>query len=114
MSSEMVIFSRTYDLLLWIIPHCEKFPKFHRNGITQRLQDTILDFTEMLYDANAHHGKDRLKYLQQADAHLNKVRLYLRMIYQLRWLSVGQYEHVSHMVAEIGKLLGGWIKQSRV
>lgn len=28
------------------------------------------------------------------------------------WLSDGQYEHVSRMVAEIGRLLGGWMRQS--
>ncbi|MDX2077801.1 MAG: diversity-generating retroelement protein Avd [bacterium] len=112
MSSEMVIFSRTYDLLLWIIPHCDNFPKAHRHGITQRLQDALLDFMETVYDANAQAGKPRSSALARADAHLNKVRLYLRMAHQFQWLSVGQYEHVSNMVAEIGKLLGGWIKQT--
>jgi hypothetical protein len=29
-----------------------------------------------------------------------------------RWLNDGQYEHVSTLVSEIGKLLGGWIKQA--
>lgn len=28
-----------------------------------------------------------------------------------RWLSDGQYRHVSAMVAEIGRLLGGWLKR---
>jgi hypothetical protein len=28
------------------------------------------------------------------------------------WLSGGQYHHVAEMVAEIGRLLGGWIKQT--
>ena len=56
--------------------------------------------------------KIRLRHLRQADAHLNKVRLYLRLAHQWGWLSAGQYEHVSRMVAEIGRLLGGWIKQT--
>jgi hypothetical protein len=25
----------------------------------------------------------------------------------------GQYEHASRMVAEVGKLLGGWLKQTK-
>ena len=29
-----------------------------------------------------------------------------------RWLSDGRYQHVSAQVAEIGRLLGGWIKQA--
>ena len=58
-------------------------------------------------------GRQRLAHLLDADAHLNKLRLYLRLARQWEWLSSGQYEHVSKMVAEVGRLLGGWIKQTR-
>ena len=113
MSDEMVIFTRTFDLLTWLLPRCEKFPKQQRFVITKRLQDAALDFQEAIYDANASAGTTRREQLQSADAHLNKLRLYLRLAYQWQWLSHGQYKHISQMVAEIGRLLGGWIKQSR-
>lgn len=66
----------------------------------------------MLFLANAHRKEKRADYLRQADAHLNLLRMYLRMIYGWRWLTVGQYEHVSRMIEEIGRLLGGWMKQT--
>lgn len=72
-----------------------------------------LDFQEALLEAQALRGNSRLHHLQQADAHLNKVRLYLRLIFDWGWLTLGQYEHVSRMVAEMGRLLGGWIRQER-
>ena len=53
------------------------------------------------------------QHLQAADAQLNKLRLYLRLAQQWNWLSSGQYEHASRMVTSIGKLLGGWIKQTQ-
>jgi len=34
----------------------------------------------------------------------------LRLAHQWHWLSAGQYQHVSAMVAELGRLLGGWIQ----
>lgn len=74
--------------------------------------DATLDFQETLFVAQATVGSVRQRHLRQADAHLNKVRLYLRLIHQWDWLSLGQYEHVSRMVAEIGRLLGGWLKQT--
>ena len=58
-------------------------------------------------------GARRLWHLEAADAHLNKLRLYLRLAQQWGWLSGGQYEHASRMVTGIGKLLGGWIRQTR-
>jgi hypothetical protein len=112
MSEEMVIFTRTYDLLNWLLPKAERFPKIYRSTVTQRLMNAALDFQESLLEANVYEDKIRLRHLRQADVHLHKVRLYLRLVHQWGWLSVGQYEHVSLMVAEVGRLLGGWIKQS--
>jgi hypothetical protein len=112
MPDEMVIFTRTYDLLDWLLPKAERFPKVYRSTVTQRLMGAALDFQETLFDAQAYGNKIRLRHLRRADAHLNKVRLYLRLVFHWRWLSPGQYEHVSRMVAEIGRLLGGWIKQA--
>jgi hypothetical protein len=48
----------------------------------------------------------------KADAALDKVRLYLRMSAGWSWLKPGQYQHAAAMVAEIGRLLGGWKQQT--
>lgn len=109
----MIILVRTYDLINWLLPHCDDFPKQHRFVVTRRMQDALLDFQEALFEANARSGDIRLRELQSADAHLNKLRLYLRLAHQWLWLSDGQYAHVSRMVAEVGKLLGGWIRQTQ-
>jgi hypothetical protein len=99
--------------LTWLLPQCERFPKSQRFVVTQRLQAAVLDFQEAIFEANARGGGERLNHLQAADAHLNKLRLYLRLARQWEWLGSGQYEHASRMVAGIGRLLGGWIKQTR-
>jgi hypothetical protein len=109
----MIIFTRTYDLLRWLLPKSERFPKLYRGTVTQRLMDAALDLQEALLEAEVYRDKIRLRHLRRADVHLNKVRLYLRLIHQWGWLTTGQYEHVSRMTAEIGRLLGGWIRQTK-
>lgn len=74
--------------------------------------DAALNFQEALYDANVSTAKTRISHLKRADAYLGKLRLYLRLAHQWQWLSHGQYQHVSIMVEEIGRLLGGWLKAS--
>lgn len=109
MANDMIILTRTFDLLAWLTPRTERFPKLHRFTVTQRLMNAALDFQEALFDAHSQTGTTRYKHLRAADAHLNKLRLYLRLAHQWRWLNDGQYRHVSEMVAEIGRLLGGWM-----
>jgi four helix bundle protein len=106
----MTIFARTYDFLTWLIPQTMGFPRSQRFVVTKRLQDAALNFQERLIEANRTWGRTRLERLRQADAELDKVRLYLRLVVRWEWLSEGQYHHVSQMVKEIGRLLGGWIK----
>ncbi len=109
----LVILTRTFDLLTWLLPQADNFPRTQRFVVTERLLDAALDFQETLFEANARSGKMRLERLELADAHLDKLRLYLRLAHRWGWLSNGQYQHVSAMVAEIGRLLGGWLKQTR-
>ena len=112
MAEELVLLIRVSDLLAWLLPKSEKFPRSYRFTLTQRMMDAALDCQEAVFSAQSHRGAARKASLRTADAALNCLRLYLRLAHRWHWLSDGQYEHVSEQVAEIGRLLGGWIKQS--
>jgi hypothetical protein len=107
---EMPIFVKTFDFLSWLLPATNHFPRVHRHSFTQRLLNAAFDLREYLEEANMRKEQYRLERLDRADEALNKVRLYLRLGHRWGWLSAGQYEHVSKMVVEIGRLLGGWRK----
>jgi four helix bundle protein len=110
MSEEMVIFTRTYDFISWLLPITQNFPRNQRFLVTQRLQGAILNFQELIIEANAERGAFRVEKLRSADVELRKVRLYLRLSQKWEWIKEGQYYHASTMILEIGKLLGGWQK----
>lgn len=111
--AEMPLFTKTYDFVGWLAPLTNHFPRAHRQTITKRLLDAALDFQETILEANEIRRGERLALLKRADGHLAKVRLYLRLAHQWRWITPGQYEHGSRMIAEIGRLLGGWQKITR-
>ncbi len=109
-SSETPIFTRTFDFLTWLLPVSNHFPRAHRFTFTNRLLGAAFAFYEQIEAANHRRGRERLSRLRQADEELDKVRLYLRLAARWEWLSAGQYQHAARMVAEIGRLLGGWLK----
>ena len=47
----------------------------------------------------------------RADLALEKSRIWLRLAFELRYLSLKQYEIGSRMADELGRLLGGWRKR---
>lgn len=109
---EMSIFTRSFDLLTWLLPATNHFPRAHRHTFTQRTLDAAFDLRERLEEANARKGQARLAQLRLADEALSKLRLYLRLAERWHWLAPGQYHHASEMVADIGRMLGGWIKKT--
>lgn len=105
---EMPLFTKTSDYLGWLIRQVEHFPKLYRDTVTRRLLDAALDFQEAILMANSQRSERRMVQLEEADHYLDKIRLYMRLAYRLRWFNDGQYEHGSRMLTEMGKLVGGW------
>ncbi len=102
------IFSKTYDMIRWLIPRTVKFPRQQRFVLAGNVQQTALRFQEQLVAAA--YADEPLPDLRQADVALATLRIYLRLCRDLELLQFNQYEHVTRMVNEIGRLLGGWIK----
>ena len=110
---ESPIFSKTFDCLSWLLPATNNFPRAHRHTFTKRLLDAAFDLRECLELANQRRAAGRLHALGRADESLARLRTYIRLAVRWKWFSVGQYEHVSTMLEDVGRLLGGWKKSVR-
>jgi hypothetical protein len=109
---ESPIFTKTYDLLLWLIPTTQKFPKDQRFVLAKRIQDKVFEFQEAIIAAGmGGENSAKARYLQEADIRLRQLQVYIRMSVNLKFITLKQYEHVSRMTVEVGKLLGGWKKK---
>ncbi len=111
MTDNLRIQTKIYDLLQWLLPKAERFPKLYRSTLTQRLMDAALNLNEAVANAISLQGMLRKQQLQSADASISHLRIYLRLIHEWRWLNFGQFEHVSKIVVEIGRMLGAWLKR---
>jgi hypothetical protein len=109
-SEEMAIVKKAYEFSKWLLQHTGKFPKSYRFSIAVRLEDTALEFTELVAVANMR--PNRLGMLREADEHLMRLRLLIRMSFDLQFLNVTSYEYGSRSLAELGRMLGGWIKKT--
>ncbi|MBZ0304798.1 MAG: hypothetical protein K8I82_01900, partial [Anaerolineae bacterium] len=63
MPDDMIILTRTFDLLAWLLPKAEKFPRLYRSTVTHRMMEAALDFQEAIFEAMSQHGTTRQKYL---------------------------------------------------
>ncbi len=110
--NESPLFARTHDLILWLIPQTQKFPRAHRFGLGERVQRAALDFQELLIAAGKARGPERRAHLGQADVRLAQLKHWARVCVELGLWSAGQYGHAARMLDECGRLLGAWLKQT--
>ncbi|MDO8482478.1 MAG: diversity-generating retroelement protein Avd [bacterium] len=109
MSTEnLPIFEKTYELILWIYPAVNKFPKSQRFVLGQQIENTVLNILKGIIQANSERVK--LPYLKQVSVELDKLRIIIRLSKDMKFFAIRQYEFASVKINEIGKMLGGWIK----
>jgi hypothetical protein len=108
--NESPVFTHTYDMLLWLIPQVQNFPRAYRFSLSERIQKIALDFQDQLIAAGKSRASQRQNHLRQADVRLEQLRLWMRFARDKKLISLPQYEHFARMVTETGNCLGGWIK----
>ena len=50
-TEELVVITKTYDLILWSCNHTSRFPRQHRFVLGERLERNLYDLLEMLIQA---------------------------------------------------------------
>jgi hypothetical protein len=98
------IFTKTYDLLAWLLPAVARFPRPLRPSLGHQIEDAAFGFHHAVLRARRESRPE----LAAADVELAALRIYLRLAFDLRCVSLAQYEHAARMVDELGRLIGGW------
>ncbi len=106
---ELPIFSRWMQFLEWLLPATEKFPKRVRFTFADRINNLALDIAEELVEARYSRNKQPL--LRRINLRLEKLRILLRLSHRMKYLPHQGYEHAARNLNEVGRMLGGWMKQ---
>ena len=108
---ESPIFTRTYDLLRWLLAATRKFPREQRFVLAARVQDAAFD-VQAAITAAAQDRSHTAEHLVKADVALSLLRKHLLLCHDMALLSADQYRHASELTAEVGRLLGTWRKRA--
>lgn len=104
----MVVHTRARALLEWLLPQTARFPREHRHTVTRHLCGLAPTVHDALIAARHLTGPLQAQSLRDADIALDQLRQHLHLAWQWKWLSDGQFQHVSGLTEELGRLVGGW------
>lgn len=100
-----------HDLLIWLIPQLDKFPRARRFTLGERLEQGVLEVLELL--VKAAYSREKEIPLQQANLRLEMLRHLWRAAHELQVVSTRRYEHGARLLDDLGRQVGGWIKSRR-
>ncbi len=102
------VFKAAYDLLIETYELCDKLAREYRYTLAERLKNDITEVMICIYRANA--TPDKSDNIAAARELVVSVKLYIRLLHDLRQLSVRRYALLSEKCESISKQLVSWNK----
>ena len=97
--------------MVWFFPIVDNFPKYEKFVLCTQLKNAVINIARKIIQANK--KKYKKKTLYEIDVQLEELELLIRFAHEMKYLSNKKYETASKKVAEVGRLLGGWIKSAK-
>jgi hypothetical protein len=102
------ILTKLQDLMVYVIPQLNKFPRSQKFVLGDRIETKLLDVQESCL--RAYYSRDKRAHLLEANLILETTRHLVRLAHSLRHMSTQAYAVTSEKMDEAGRMIGGWIK----
>lgn len=96
------------DMIEYAYPLLAQFPKSEKFTLAADIKHIMLD--ALRYCVKVGKKKAKKTALYDLDVEIATLKRFIRLSYNLRFLSMHHYEVWSEKVTEIGKMIGGMIK----
>lgn len=111
---ELIIYQKYVDLIKYSYNLLKKFPKSEKFAMVAQIKSGMFDALKLILRANKVYRNMglRVDMLNQLDAEVQMQKVLVRLAHSNRYISNSNYIEWSRRLDEIGRILGGWIKQT--
>jgi hypothetical protein len=102
----LAIFQTIYKLNLEINKRVENFPRLHRYSTGEKLKNLAFDLMCLVIKANS--SKDKAVLIENAEEVLEKIKLSVRLCYDLKILGNKGFEYLVRLMDDIGSQSCKW------
>lgn len=114
MLKDFKIYTKMMDVLIWIFPKINTFPKKQRFVLGQQIENTSLGILKLIIQANNEKNKTKKsEYLERMNTELEILRSLLQVSQELKFISFKSLEYIVNQIDEVGRMRGGWAKSFR-
>lgn len=110
-SNDLLVYKKTEVLLNEVYPILKNFPTSEKYGLSLEIKQAFFQLLKYITLANNVKNKRRI-YQEEADAHLKLLLVLFSVAKNQKYISKKKHYQTQVKLAEIGRLLGGWMKNS--
>lgn len=104
------VYKTSYDLLVAIFGLARNFQRDYRYTLGEKLKEEMVALITNIYRANSRRDKGPL--IEKARENIEVTRLYLRLLKDLKQVSLPKFVELNRKVEDVSKQLAGWGKYS--
>lgn len=104
--NHLPIFQLGYKLTLEIYKTTQRFPREYKYSLGQRLKEISAEFLDYVVIANS--LEDKMPAIKNAELRIERLKIHVRLAYDLKIISLGKYEEVFRSLEDLGRQLSGW------
>jgi len=108
MAEDLKLQQKIYDMMLYAWPVLAQFPKSEKFTLAADIKRNMDVLMERCIEAKKKYYKKTT--LHDMDVTNEKIQVYVRLAFDLKYINSHKYSVWSGKLVEIGKMLGGWIK----
>lgn len=108
MAKNFLLYQKLYDLVLVLFPYNNRIPKSHRFVLGRYIEETAIDSLVLVVKANSARGKTRSALKEELSDSLAVLRILIRLLKDLKFISVKQYKFVSEKLVEVSCMVDAW------
>jgi hypothetical protein len=104
---QLMIYKQAYDLTVDLMPLTKNMDRGYKFTLGERINNASVEMLICVYRINTSR-ENRERYFASAREQVELVRLLLRLMKDLRLVSINRFVRLNEMVESISKQLAGW------
>ena len=109
--AELPVYKACYDLLIEIFQFTGEFSREYKFTVGENLKKETIDLLKLIFRANTR--TDKISVLQEARESIEIIRLMIRVMKDMKQISLKRFVAVNQKVENVSKQLAGWQKSQK-
>lgn len=108
--NNLIIYQKYIDFIYYMNDLVRKYPKSETFALVKEIKNALYSgLKALMYAIKSYSKSDKLKYLNEFDVNLNLLKVYSRLSYKYKYISLQNYQTCSEHITDFCNMLGGWI-----